>query len=55
MIKNNHSLSTVFKEYLKNQTTAKDTIRRSIIASKHFLPVFQDISVEDIKRYTGNL
>ena len=49
MIKNNHSLSTVWKEYLKNQSTEKDTIRRSVIASSHFLPVFENVPVEDIK------
>lgn len=46
LIKNNHIFSTVWKEYLKNQTTE---IKRRVITSKHFLPVFQDISVEDIK------
>ncbi len=39
----------VWDEYLKNQSTAKDTIRRSIIASKHFLAGFKDKPVSDIK------
>ena len=49
VIKNNHSLSTVWKEYFKSQSTERETIRRAGIASKHFLPVFENVPVEDIK------
>jgi cyanophycinase-like exopeptidase len=33
----------------KKSSYGKETIRRSVIASKHFLPIFENISVEDIK------
>ena len=56
VIKNNHSLSTVYKEYLKNIANNKETIGYKIDASNHFLPIFgnkniENITFDDIKNY----
>ena len=52
------NFTTVWEEYLKHSSinNEKDTVRRKGIASKHFLPVFQnknlkEITVNDIKNY----
>ncbi len=43
------TFKAVWEEYIKNQSTGKETIRRSNIASKHFLPVFENIFIENVK------
>ena len=43
------TFKAVWDEYIKNQSTGKETIRRSGIASKHFLPIFENIFFENIK------
>ncbi len=48
VIKNNHSLSTVWKEYLKNLNNAERTIKVKKWISIHFLPIFSDKDIADI-------
>ena len=51
-----YTLKEVWIEYFKSQSTAKETIKRSGIASKHFILAFKDrniidITTSDIKTY----
>ena len=42
------NFTILWQEYIKKSTNAKNTLTSTISRAKHFLPVFQNKSVEDI-------